>query len=503
MITWLKQMQITFGTSFMWLVSLIYFTQGFRSFVWTAVSYQLKDILKLSPSASQLVVSISFFPWNIKPIYGIFSDCIPIRGRKRVPYLVISTILSLFPWLILGLNAPLRSSQAFLTIFLTLQNLGSAMADVVVDAMIAEAVQSERAAFAGDLQSVSWSAMAWGGICGSLLGGYTLTNLPIDTIFLLFCVLPTIQLFSCCLVEEAPSSRSIEKLAVNGNTRSELDSASLQERLDGRTSDAVNSSVETSKVGTSRRRKRTQKNYKGKEIIMKSDTLEEQRSFVVRCFLSLKLALSSLCQAFRRPIILRPMAWFFLAHITVPNFSTVMFYYQTEFLHLEASFLGNARVVGWFGLFLGTFAYNRYLRRMKLRKILTLAQVGLAILSLLDIVLVSRANVPLGIPDKFMVLCGSALADAINQLKMMPFLIISGQLCPPGIEGTLFALFMSVNNLGSTLASFLGAGLASALSISSDSFDNLLSGICVQVICTFIPVGFLFLIPQEATGVST
>ena len=31
-----------------------------------------------------------------------------------------------------------------LTIFLTVQNLGSAMADVVVDAMIAEAVRGER-----------------------------------------------------------------------------------------------------------------------------------------------------------------------------------------------------------------------------------------------------------------------------------------------------------------------------------------------------------------------
>ena len=45
-------------------------TQGFRSFVWTAVSYQLKDRLKLSPSASQFVSSIAFFPWSIKPLYG-------------------------------------------------------------------------------------------------------------------------------------------------------------------------------------------------------------------------------------------------------------------------------------------------------------------------------------------------------------------------------------------------------------------------------------------------
>lgn len=89
-----------------------------------------------------------------------------------------------------------------------------------------------------------------------------------------------------------------------------------------------------------------------------------------------------------------------------------------------------------------------------------------------------------------------------GNFRFMPFLILSGQLCPPGIEGTLFALFMSINNFGSTLGSFVGAGLASVLNISSGSFDNLLLGVGIQVICTFIPIAFLFLIPKEATGIS-
>lgn len=64
------------------------------------------------------------------------------------------------------------------------------------------------------------------------------------------------------------------------------------------------------------------------------------------------------------------MSWFFLALVTVPDLSTVIFYYQTEVLKLEASFLGTARVVGWLGLMLGTFTYNRYLKYMTLRRIL-------------------------------------------------------------------------------------------------------------------------------------
>ncbi|KAK2984845.1 hypothetical protein RJ640_004670 [Escallonia rubra] len=471
-----------------------FWKKGFRSFVWTAVSYQLKDRLKLSPSASQFVSSIAFFPWSIKPLYGILSDCIPIRGRKRIPYLVIATLLSLIPWLILGLTASLRNSKVQLMIFLSVQNLGSAMADVVIDAMIAEAVRVERASFAGDLQSISWMAMALGGICGSLSGGYALSNWQIEKIFLLFSLLPTIQLLSCGFVKEN---------FVCNKVIPELSTSNGSLAMNGSVMHDDNLSADKSKTSTSRRKKSQKKSRNGAANTSNVQTLEKNGSSASRWFQSLKMATYTLFQAFRQPLILRPMAWFFLANVTVPNLSTVMFYYQTEYLNLDASFLGTARVVGWLGLMLGTFIYNRYMKKIKLRRILMWAHVGLSSLTLLDLVLVSRVNVAFGISDKIMVLCGSALTDAINQFKFMPFLILSGQLCPPGIEGTLFALFMSINNLGSTLGSFGGAGLASILSISSGSFDNLFLGIAIQVLCTFIPVAFLFLIPKEATGISS
>lgn len=491
MIGWLKQLRNAFGASFIWLVCLIYFTQGFRSFVWTAISYQLKDRLRLTPSASQFVTSIAFFPWSIKPIYGILSDCIPIKGRKRIPYLVIATLLSLFPWVIIGMQETIRNSRDQLMIFLLVQNLGSAMADVVIDAMIAEAARLEKAKFAGDLQSVSWMAMALGGICGSLLGGYALTNFQMEAIFLLFAVLPTLQLLSCAFVKEDPVSSNPWPKHSNSNGFQQLP-------------DEDKPSIQIHKTKSLRRKKSSKQNKKRKSNSSNDSTPEKDRdvSFGLQWFRSFKMAVNTLFKAFRQPIILRPMAWFFLAQVTIPNLSTVMFYYQTQVLNLEASFLGTARVIGWISLMLGTFIYNRFLKKMKLRRILMFAHVALSLLTLVDIVLVSRLNVPLGISDETLVLFGSALSDAVNQFKFMPFLILSGHLCPPGIEGTLFALFMSINNLGSTIGSFVGAGLASFLNISSGSFDNLSFGIAIQVICTFLPVFFLFLIPKEATGIS-
>ncbi|PWA91543.1 Biopterin transport-related protein BT1 [Artemisia annua] len=487
----------------------MYHLYGFRSFVWTAVSYQLKDRLKLSPSSSQFVTSISFFPWSIKPIYGIISDCIPVYGKKRVPYLVIATLLSLFPWVILGIQESARSSKRQLMIFLLMQNLGSAMSDVVIDAMIAEAARHEKAKYAGDLQSLSWMTMAFGGICGSLFGGYALNSIQMGHIFLLFSFLPTIQLFSCGFVTEIPiSSSQLPEFTTSNDTDTHNVSVPDESRL----SFGSPRSPKSPKAGTLMR-KRSHKTSK-KEIsdISRIQILEEDESLPLQWFQSLKMAGYSLFKAFRRPIILsslnqmiidkvfgyalsiilhlieiigetRPMAWFFLAQVTIPNLSTVMFYYQTEVLNLDASFLGTARVIGWIGLMLGTFTYNRFLKKIKLRKILMLSHVTLSILTLIDIVLVTRVNLSFGISDEIMVLFGSALSDAVHQFKFMPFLILSGQLCPPGIEGTLFALFMSINNFGSTMSSVVGAGLASVLDISSGSFDNLSLGISIQQIC--------------------
>lgn len=378
-------------------------------------------------------------------------------------------------------------------ILLTVQNLGSAMADVVIDAMIAEAVRFEKASFAGDLQSISWLSMAFGGICGSLLGGYALINLQIDRIFLLFSVLPALQLFSCGLVEEG---------SVQGKAFPEGTASNGSEMTSGIIDEEDNFSGENSKISTLRRKKSQKNTKRAPTLGNKFQAPGKNRSSLSPWYQSLKMATYTLFRAFRQPTILRPMVWFFLAHVTVPNLSTVMFYYQTEFLKLEASFLGTTRVLGWLSLMIGTLTYNRYLKKMRLRHILMFTQVGVGLLTVLDLVLVSRANVLFGISDKVTVLFGSALSDGINQFKFMPFLILSGQLCPPGVEGTLFALFMSINNLGSTVGSFVGAGLASILNISSGSFDNLFLGIGIQILCTFIPVAFLFLIPKEATGIS-
>lgn len=566
---WISRLLASFGAPFLSLITSIYWTQGFRSLPWMAISYQLKDKLQLSPSASQSALTFAFMPWSVKPLYGILSDCVPIKGSRRISYLMISGILSFISWLILGLCETIRMSSLYMTGLLVLQNFGTAMADVVIDAMIAEATRKERADYAGDLQSMSWFAMALGGMFGSVVGGFALSAVDVKGIFLFFTIFPLSQLFLCSLVDERalirkvtdqeeettveffqekeppckdeslfnvedkatcestmqPSKGLLEENVVkereNGDSTCEVpldededwieveansaedasagdETSSIIEHEDENVS-ALKGSVhlgpDLSHVPQLHQRRGSQKTNEERKD--NTSNVEKLRDLSVSS--RLREAFKILFRTIRQPAIRQPMVWFFLAQICVPSLSTIMFYYQTNHLQLDASFLGMSRLIGWGALILGTFVYNHYLKNVQLRRIFWWTHIGLAFITLSDTILVSGLSNRLGISNKVFIVGASALGDAVNQFKFMPFLVLSGRLCEPGIEGTLFALFMSLNNLGSTLSSFFGAGLASVLRISGNQFDNFTLGICIQALCTIFPIFFLRWIP-EGTG---
>ena len=72
------------------------------------------------------------------------SDFTPNRDRKRLSYLIVSSILSFLPWIALAQMAPSRASYVYLAVLLTTQNIGAAIVDVVVDAMVVEAARANR-----------------------------------------------------------------------------------------------------------------------------------------------------------------------------------------------------------------------------------------------------------------------------------------------------------------------------------------------------------------------
>lgn len=66
-----------------------YWVQGFRCFPWLALNFHMASNLNLHPSTLQLVQNLANLPMVAKPLYGILSDAIYIKGAHRIPYVVI------------------------------------------------------------------------------------------------------------------------------------------------------------------------------------------------------------------------------------------------------------------------------------------------------------------------------------------------------------------------------------------------------------------------------
>lgn len=135
--------------------------------------------------------------------------------------------------------------------------------------------------------------MALGGIFGSLLGGYTLSQLSIDTIFLLFSILPAIQLLSCSLIKESP---------LESNGAQNHDSITMKFKDDVGYSNRKNSFTKASKTS----RRKSKHNNDNKRMNLKYESpIRQPCSRLERYYISLKSNICNLVGTFKQPIILR------------------------------------------------------------------------------------------------------------------------------------------------------------------------------------------------------
>lgn len=180
----------------------------------------------------------------------------------------------------------------------------------------------------------------------------------------------------------------------------------------------------------------------------------------------------SLWAALRMRSVFLPALFIFLWQGT-PSPDSALFYFQTNVLQFGPEFLGRVRLLSSAAALIGVAVYNTTLRKVDLKKIFKYATLISVPLSLSQVILVTRANVALGISDQAFALADSAVLTVIGQVAFMPTLVLASRLCPPGVEGTLFAALMSVFNASGATSSELGALLTAALGVTESNFDNL------------------------------
>ncbi|KAE8992604.1 hypothetical protein PR003_g21101 [Phytophthora rubi] len=199
------------------------------------------------------------------------------------------------------------------------------------------------------------------------------------------------------------------------------------------------------------------------------------------------------------PICWRPMLWIFLSNALPPSVGEAMFSFKTAELGFSKSFLGFISTVGSFTLLGTTALYNAYFRDMPFRRMFFRIQLASACVSFAEFVLVSRLNLALGIDDRFFIFGDEILSDVVARLKHMPSLVLCAKICPPGIEGTMFALLMSIYNFSWSVASYGGSWLCSYLQISKTNFAGLAVAVTIRSVAKIVPLFLLFMVPATTS----
>src|SRR3990170_4747428 len=172
------------------LFGVVYFAQGMWSLPAQSITIVLKD-RGLGPGQIADFFLLSTIPWLIKPAYGLLSDFVPLFGRRRKSYFMLTCGLAAasagvlasgllishgpirtYAWTLrgFGFEYPLAFTLVPGVGLFTLMALGLAFTDVLTDAMMVE--HGRPRGLTGAFQSVQWACITVASVLVGVGGGW-------------------------------------------------------------------------------------------------------------------------------------------------------------------------------------------------------------------------------------------------------------------------------------------------------------------------------------------
>lgn len=213
-----------------------------------------------------------------------------------------------------------------------------------------------------------------------------------------------------------------------------------------------------------------------------------------------KDTMKKVCNALCQTSILKPAAFIFVICAT-PGYGGVMtFFYERELGFTPTEF-GSLDVMGHIVSIIGTLIYKRYLRNVPFRKIFAISLIVSFLLENTLFFLVFHTNRLWGIPDFWFAFIERSVLTLVSQFMTMPMVVLGARLCPVGIEGTLYALLMSISNIGGVVGSEWGAMLTSMFGVTGTNFANLWKLMLLCHALDLIPLACLPLLRSTETAI--
>ena len=182
------------------LFAIVYFSQG----MWYLPNQTVKAVLndhKFSAGQIGTFFIVVTMAWNVKPIYGLISDFLPLFGRRRKSYFLLTTSLAATTGIALGLIG--TPPFWWLAVLMGTMGLGLAFTDVLTDALMVE--NGKPRGLTGAFQSVQWAAGSIATVFVGVAGGYLAHHRDLNSAFLLAASFPLISLaMAVIFIRDAP-----------------------------------------------------------------------------------------------------------------------------------------------------------------------------------------------------------------------------------------------------------------------------------------------------------
>jgi len=169
--------------------AVVYFAQGMWSLPHQAIYFVLKERFGYTATRVATLMSITMIPWLIKPVYGLTSDLVPLFGRRRKSYFLLSTSFAALAGLVLA-AVPEYTPPAIAVLF-GIMGLGLAFTDVLVDALMVE--HGRHLGLTGGFQAVQWAAIYTAAIAVGIGGGRLAERGSLRLGFLLAALFPLVS----------------------------------------------------------------------------------------------------------------------------------------------------------------------------------------------------------------------------------------------------------------------------------------------------------------------
>lgn len=479
--------QISNENRMLFVILVIAFTQGVVTLADLSVQYLYKDDYHMSPAQVSIASGISSLPWIIKPVWGMISDNIPLLGYRRKSYLLILGLIGAFSWF--GLST-FAGNPIVGIVLLLIGAISVSFNSVIGEALIVESAQNnngraemteeDKQAEASNNVSFFFGIKSVGILITSYTGGWLLGYTSKYTIFYITMIFPLVAGLSSWLLPEKRVSK-------------EPHARRLPQREDNGIEIVANSAqYESFEVVTNLEAPQPNTSGESNNLIQgqgMANTSSSEESSIP----DVATNWAKIMNFMKNPAIYKPVIFIFIFCMT-PSTGSAMFFYYTNELGFSTEFMGEIQLASALASIVGIWIFNRFFKNTPFTKIFIWSGIICTLANLSQIALVTGWSRDLGISDKFFCLTGNLLIQVFAELNIIPILVLSCRICPKNVEGTMYALLMSILNFGSMISNEWGAFNTWALGITETNFDNLWLLIFIASMATIAPLPFIGII---------